>query len=179
MGYAVLLYFDDKTEQSILALRHVLTKQGVETSIDKSGKRPHVSLAGFSDVTNSDLLILLVQEYAKNLKSFDVRFDSFGVFPSTESVLFLSPTPTIQLLTYHKEFHQKLSRNKFVSSLYYVPENWMPHCTVKMNIPEEQLAKAAEACGKNFKPIQGQFQEIGVVEYFPVKSLETWSIAAK
>ncbi len=178
MGYTALLYFDDKTEQSILDLRHALTEQGIEPLIEKSGERPHVSLAGFSDDTDYDLLISLVREYANNIKPFDVRFDSFGIFPSTENVLFLSPTPTIQLLTCHKEFHQQLPQENFLSSPYYVPENWTPHCTVKMNIPRNQLAKAVEYCGKNFKPIQGQFQEIGVVEYFPVKPLETWRLAS-
>jgi hypothetical protein len=44
-----------------------------------------------------------------------------------------------------------------------------------MNIPDEQFQKAIERCSKAFTPISGQFQEIGVIEYWPIKPLETWA----
>ena len=178
MGYAVLLYFDKQTEQSILNLRHALIEQGFPSTLDKAGDRPHISLAGFSNV-DSDILISLVQEYANSIESFSIQLSSIGIFPTDENVLFLSPTPTLQLLTYHQEFHRRLVKSKLISSPYYVPENWTPHCSVEMNIPDEQFPKAIEFCRKAFKPVIGQFQEIGVIEFQPIKSLAKWSLIAK
>jgi hypothetical protein len=170
MGYAVLLYFDDRTEQSILDLRHALIEQGIPSILDKAGDRPHVSLAGFSNV-DCDILISLVQEYANGIEPFNVQLSSISTFPTDEKVLFLSPTPTIQLLTVHQEFHQRLAKSKLISSPYYVLENWVPHCSVEMNIPDDQFPKAIEFCSKVFKPIRGQFQEIGVIEFPPIHQL--------
>ncbi|TAH51410.1 MAG: 2'-5' RNA ligase family protein [Chloroflexota bacterium] len=176
MGYAVLLYFDDKTEQSILDLRSALAEQGVTPTLEKASDRPHISLAGFPNNIDGEELVSIVREYANNIQSFRVHLSSIGIFPTPENVLFLSPTPTLQLLTCHKEFHQRLAGHKFISSLYYVPENWTPHCSVEMNIPENQLPKAIEYCKKIFKPIYGQFQEIGVIKYRPIKSLAMWHL---
>ena len=178
MGYAVLLYFDLQTELSVWNLRHALIEQGIPSMLDKAENRPHISLAGFSN-TDCDILISLVQEYANDIEPFDVQLGSIGTFPTDENVLFLSPVPTLQLLTHHQEFHNRLAKSKLVSSPYYVPTNWIPHCSVKMNIPDEQLQKAIEFCSKTFKPIIGQFQEIGIVEFQPIKHLAMWPLIAK
>jgi len=178
MGHAVLLYFDHQTEQSILNLRHTLMAQGIPSMLNKVGDRPHVSLAGFSNV-DSNILISLVQEYANDIEPFNVQLSAIGTFPTDDNVLFLSPTPTLQLLTYHQELHRRLANSKLISSPYYVPEHWTPHCSVEMNIPDEQLPKAIGFYSKVFKPITGQFQEIGVIEFQPIKSLAKWSLIAK
>lgn len=178
MGYAVLLYFDDQTEQSIRNLRHALTEQGVPSLLDKVGDRPHISLAGFSNV-DRDILISLVQEYAKDIEPFQIDLNAIGTFPIKENVLFLYPVPTLQLLMSHQKFHQQLATSELISSPYYVPTKWIPHCTVEMNIPDEQLPKAIELCSKAFKPITGHIQEIGVIEYPPIKHLAKWSLVKR
>ena len=175
MGHAVLLYFDDQTEKSILNLRHALVGQGIPSVLGKAGDRPHVSLAGFSNA-DCDILIPLVQDYASNMEAFNVRLSTLGIFPTDENVLFLSPAPTLQLLKYHQEFHRRLAKTNLRSSPYYVPENWTPHCSVEMNLSNEQLSTAIEFCSKTFKPIFGQFQEIGVIEFQPIKILAKWSL---
>ena len=126
MGHAVLLYFDDQTEQSILNLRHALMEQGISSMLDKAGDRPHISLAGFSNV-DCDILISLVHEFANGVQPFNVQFSAIGAFPTDENVLFLSPTPTLQLLTYHQEFHRRLAKSKLISSPYYVPRKLDAH----------------------------------------------------
>jgi 2'-5' RNA ligase len=177
MGYAVLLYFDEQTEWHILELRQTLIEASIPSLMNKMGDRPHISLAGFSGV-EGDSLISVVQEFANGRHPFSIQLSAIGLFPTKENVLFLSPVPTIQLLTCHQEFHQRLAKSKLVSSPYYAPESWVPHCTVEMNIPDEQLQRAIEYCIKAFTPIVGQFQEMGVIEYWPIKPLETWRFHA-
>jgi 2'-5' RNA ligase len=173
MGYAALLYFDERMEQRILDLRQALIEAGLPSLMNKMGDRPHISLAGFSEA-DCDSLISVVQEYANGRQPFSVQLSAIGIFPTKENVLFLSPAPTIQLLTCHQEFHQRLAKSRLISSPYYAPDTWVPHCTVEMNIPDERFQKATEYCIKAFTPMQGEFQEIGVIEYWPIKHLETW-----
>ena len=179
MGYAVELYFDRQSEQSILNLRHILTENGITGRLDQSGDRPHISLAGFSNDADREVLIRLVQEYAGHVQPFQVQLGAMGTFPTDENVLFLAPAPTIQLLAYHQEFHDRLAQSSLTPSPYYAPENWIPHCSVEMNIPGELYPKAIELCRKNFKPIQGQFQEIGVIAFWPIQQLATWPLSAR
>jgi 2'-5' RNA ligase len=175
MGYAVLLYFDPEAEQIIWNLRNALIEYGISSKLDKSGHRPHISLAGFSNI-DQEMLISLVKEFATDVKPFDVRLSAVGTFPTEENVLFLSPVPTFQLLTYHDELHQRLTQSKLFSSPYYAPGNWIPHCTVEMHIPDEQFPKAIEICKQVYKPMTGQIQGIGVIEYPPLTHLAEWSL---
>jgi len=178
MGYAVLLYFDPETEQRILDLRRALRQAGSLSTTNSMGVRPHISLAGFSEVEPGALLSL-VEEYAGGLEPFRVQLSAIGLFPTPENVLFLSPAPTSQLLTHHQEFHRRLTRSGLSSSPYYAPENWVPHCTVEMNLPNQQFYKALEFCQTAFEPLAGMFQEIGVIEYWPLKPLGTWPFHPK
>jgi 2'-5' RNA ligase len=175
MGYAVELYFDSQTEKNVWNLRHILIEQGISSTLGKLGDKPHISLAVFSDV-DCDSLISLTEQYASKIKPFDFQLNSIDIFPTDENVLFLSPVITNQLLKYHRDFHHRLAESKLTSSLYYIPANWTPHCTVEMNIPNEQFSKAVEVCQKAFKPLFGQFREIGVVEFRPIKHLRSWSL---
>ncbi len=175
MGFAVELYFDNKTEKSVRDLRQTLFEEGISPTLSGLGDRPHISLAVFSNV-DPDGLTALTKAYADQIEPFNFQLSAVGTFPTDENVLFLTPAPTRQLLLCHQNFHDQLAESKFSSSPYYMPANWVPHCTVEMNIPAEQLPKAVDVCKKAFKPLRGQFQEIGVIEFRPVKHLATWSI---
>lgn len=173
MGYAVELYFDPQTQNSIWDLRYALTEQGILSTIGELGDKPHVSLAVFSDV-DCDRLILLTKEFARELQPFNLQLSAISTFPTDENTLFLSPVPTQQLLRFHQEFHRRLAESRLTASSYYLPGNWVPHCTIEMNIPDAQFPKAVEVCKKAFKPLLGQFREIGVIEFRPIKHLANW-----
>ena len=175
MGFAVELYFDSEIEKSVRNLRQILFERGISSTLEGLGDKPHISLAVFFNI-DRDNLIALTKAYAEKIEPFDFQLSAVGTFPTDENVLFLSPAPTKQLLTCHQNFHDQLTDFGIVSSPYYSPANWIPHCTVEINIPDEQMSKAMDICKKAFKPLRGQFQEIGVVEFRPVKHLATWSI---
>jgi hypothetical protein len=42
----------------------------------------------------------------------------------------------------------------------------------------EQFSKAIEVCKKAFKPLVGHFQEIGVMEFRPIKHIACWSFGS-
>lgn len=175
MGYAVELYFDSQTEKNVWDLRRVLRKHGIPCTLGELGDRPHISLAVFPHV-DCDRLIALTHEFASKFEPFAVQLSAIGTFPTGENGLFLSPVPTQELLNCHKEFHDGLTESTITPSAYYISQNWIPHCTVEMNIPDAQLLKAIELCKKTFKPLFGQIQEIGVVEFRPIKLLAKWTL---
>lgn len=177
MGYAVELYFDAPTEKRVWDLRHALIAQGIKSTITELGDRPHISLAVFPDV-DCAVLLPITQAFASKMESFNFQSSAIGLFPTAENVLFLSPAPTQQLLACHQAFHQRLAQANLTPSPYYVPANWTPHCTVEMNIPDGQMAKAVSLCKNSFKPLFGQVCEIGVVEFRPIKHLANWSLGS-
>ncbi len=176
MGYAVVLYFDQQTEQGVLDLRDVLENHGVSSMLGRLGDRPHISLAVFDDV-DRDLLISVAQDHSGTLAAFGLQLSAVGTFPTNENTVFLSPVPTIELLQCHQELHRRLATSGLLPSPYYLPANWVPHCTVEQNIPDEQVTRAIQLCKDAFKPLTGAFQEIGVVEFRPVKYLANWPLS--
>lgn len=175
MGYAVVLYFDKQTEQGVLDLRDVLDDHGIYSTLGKLGDRPHISLAVFPDV-DRELLISVTHDYSGTLARFDAQLSAVGTFPTDENIVFLSPVPTIELLQSHQELHRRLASSGLVSSPYYLPANWIPHCSVLLDLPDEQVMRAIQLCKESFKPLMGEFQEIGVVEFRPVKYLANWPL---
>lgn len=175
MGYAVELYFDAETEESVWKIRRSLIAAGITATVSELGDRPHVSLAVFSNL-NPDDLIQVTQNFVPKLETFEFQFSAIGAFPSDENVIFLAPAPSRHLLDLHQDFHQRLTNANLASTPYYLPRNWMPHCTVEMNLPEDEIAKAFKICKKNFSEFSGNILQIGVVEFRPIKELAVWPI---
>jgi 2'-5' RNA ligase len=169
-GYAVELYFDHQMEEAFFAFRNTLYQMGVEPVLSKLGDRPHISLAvfGFEDTQK---LIRISEEFAKGKQSFPVHLEAIGAFPTSSNVLYLVPTPSIQLLQWHKEFHEALIKEKIHSSHYYLPDHWVPHCTLEFELPDEQFDLAARLCKKQFSPIHGNFNSLGVIAFRPIAYL--------
>lgn len=178
MGYAVELYFDDHIEQCIRHIRNVLFQQGIYSNLIELGERPHISLAVFSSV-NVNALVSLIQDHAINISPIDIQLSAIGIFPTNENCLFLIPAVTLDLLTIHQDTLDRFAETGLISLPYYQATNWVPHCTLEMNIPSHQILKAVGICRDIFRPLQGQFREIGVVEFRPIKFLATCPLSAK
>jgi 2'-5' RNA ligase len=175
MGYAVELYFDSQTEHAVRALRGLLLKQGILPTLQRLDDRPHVSLAVLPNA-DPKLLISVTKEHAAETGLFGFQLSAIGMFPTDQNVLFLSPVRTEQLSNCHLEFHRRLAECGLTPLPYYLPENWVPHCSVEMNIPDEQFAKAVETCKRQFEPLHGRFEEIGVIEFRPIQRLGIWPL---
>ena len=176
MGYAVALHFDSQTEQSVLDLRASLAAQGVASTLGTLGERPHISLAVLSKA-DPEVLVPLAHDYARTLAPFAFRLSAVGTFPTDRNVVFLSPVPTEELLKCHAEFHLRLAQAGLPSSPYYLPGNWIPHCSIEMDVPAEQLANAIRLCKRALRPLNGQFQQLGAVKFLPIKTLANWPLS--
>jgi 2'-5' RNA ligase len=175
MGFAVELYFDPQTEKSLRDLRKVLTNAGVSPVLDEIGDRPHISLAVFSQIDPDELLEEL-KDFAGELDMMSITLSAVGSFPTADAVLFLAPAITQELMDVHWDFHQLLADLKLHPHAYYLPDRWVPHCTIAQNIQPELVATAFDVCRKSFKPVNAKITEIGLVRFRPVVSLGSFPL---
>lgn len=166
-GFAVELYFDAKTEKSILAFRDAFYKEGIKPVLGSLGDRPHISLAVFADIDQACLQDL-TREFAAKMSTFPVELSAIGTFPTPDNVLFIIPVPTIRLLKIHREFHEQLKCAAIRSSSYYHPGKWVPHCTIEFELPDRQFQKALRTAQQLFQPIKGEFHSLGIVSFRPI-----------
>jgi 2'-5' RNA ligase len=177
MGYAVELYFDRHTEEQITRLRRLLKQKGTSAFVDLQPDRPHISLATFTHVPEERLLPL-VRDFAAGLHPIPLQLGGIGTFPDSDNVLFLIPVPSVSLLRWHGAFSAHLNAAQLTPNRYHQPGNWIPHCTLEMNLPAPLMLRAMESLRTAFQPLQGQICEIGVVRYHPVTVLKTWKLGS-
>jgi 2'-5' RNA ligase len=167
MGFAVEMYFDRTTEDALRGLRLILAQSGVRPVLDELGDRPHISLGVFSQLDVNSFERCL-REFARDRSPLFVRLEGVGSFPG---VVFLRPEKTAALLRIHSEFHAPLGKQDVRSTEYYLPGNWVPHCTMAQDVEEALMEKAIQTIGRNFQPMTGEILEMGLVEFRPVVSL--------
>jgi hypothetical protein len=175
MSYAIELNFDAVGEALVLALWREVAALGA-TSMIGSDSRPHISLAVAESVETRAVAGLLDQ-FANGTKAFPLSLASLGIFPGAEPVLFLAPKVTAELLQMQRAFLVKfdpLAKNIWP---YYLPDGWVPHCTLTMGIRPEALGAAYKICGAAVKPLEVRVVGISLIEFHPVRKLHDAALA--
>lgn len=175
-GFAVELYFDKKMEDDFFSFRESIYRLGVNPVLGNLGDRPHVSLAVFGDV-EIEQVIKITSNFAPLCRQFPAQLSSFGAFPTDSNVVYLQPVPTQPLLELHKRYHDHLQENNIISSYYYLPGQWVPHCTLEFELPDDQFDLALRLCKEHFTPIQGTFSSMGVIAFRPIAYLTEYPLS--
>lgn len=165
MGLAIELYFDAEAEQAVRQLRQRLTDNGVPPTLDLLGDRPHISLAGLPD--HDAAPVIPIVEALATIAPFDLKLDGIGLFPTTEGVLFLAPTPTSALLDAHQRLYSALTHAHIAINPYYTPGSWIPHCTIASDLTPDELLHAVAICREAFTTIALTCRELGIIRFRP------------
>ena len=169
MNYAIELYFDDESSRRIDTIRHLLESNNVTVDI---GTLPHISLAGFTDVTDEDGLIGEITNFSKREMNLHLELSSIGIFPTSESVIFLAPKVTQQLLAFHRDFLQFMSKYSTNLNIYYNDDLWVPHCTLGIHMSDDELINAIRLLkNNNDLPIPVTIKKIGILTFQPNKQV--------
>jgi 2'-5' RNA ligase len=132
--------------------------------------RPHISLAGIENL-DAPKVCAMLKTFAQSSFSPTVKLGAVGTFPTEQGVIYLAPVVTSELLQVHEEFHARLADLGLSSHEYYRPGNWIPHCTVAINLPPENVSAAVNVCRTSNVFHQAQLVEIALVEYLPVQEI--------
>jgi len=164
MHHVVLLYLDERSENSISRLQRSLDDAGLPTPLrDRPGLRPHLTLASYPMVLDEAVLMDIVRRYAWARAPLGLRFESLAVFPGT-GVLFLSPAPSLALLKDHEDLYDMVDRLELPGDAHYTPDSWTPHCTLGKGMTVKQLGTALDlVLGQLALPIVAKARSIGVV----------------
>lgn len=170
MGCAVELYFDPHSEKRILGVSQALTEQGIGLRA-----RPHLSLAVFRRVRVEKTLSYL-EAFARAQEPFELELASVGTFPGEEGVVFLAPVVTRDLLSIHERFHAGWNPQWGKVTLYYRPGVWVPHCTVGLELPPEQVGEALGVARGSQVFGKVRVRSLGLVEFRPVHQVAEFAL---
>jgi 2'-5' RNA ligase len=156
------LILDEVTERSVTVLRQQLAADGI--SVKVSGYRPHITLSVY------DVEAVRVNDFADQLVSlvetaqpFPLCFGSLGIFPEA-AVLFLAPSPSQALLTWHQTIVAWFTGPGYPALLdeLVLPDRWTPHVTLASSLSIDQLSLALSASLRRWEPLQGRAIGVGM-----------------
>jgi 2'-5' RNA ligase len=173
MAFAVVLFFDAVTEATIRRLG-ALVANGMQADLFVGDLRPHVSL-GVCETLVPDGFRSDFMAFAAATRPLDFTLSSVGVFPNGEmNVLFLAPIVTGDLLGLHASFHAIFAKYAASLQAYYLPGNWVPHCTLALNLPGDRVAAAVDTSMRAAGlPIAGRFESVGLIQFLPATDVYT------
>ena len=162
VAHAIEMFFDDQGAAEVRRIWDILADHGLPSLATRThGRhRPHVSLAVTESLIDADLgeLRSLLTKSRPTL-----NLSSIGFFPGGEGVLFLGATVTIELLTLHRRVHAALTDPPIARRPYYLPGNWVPHCTLAQGLSSDERARAVELLDA-FEPVVAAVSAVGVID---------------
>jgi 2'-5' RNA ligase len=170
MAFAVITYFNPTAEAEVQSLWALLSEKQISSVIATMGIRPHLSLACIENLDAQQVCAML-KTFAQSVSPLTIKFGAVGTFPTEQGVVYLAPVVTLELLQLHEEFRVRLADLGFSSHEYYRPGNWIPHCTVAINLPPESVPAAVSVCRRSDVFHAVQLVEIALVEYLPVREI--------
>jgi len=172
MAFAVVFYFDPATDASVRALWNRIAQAGISTVMATMGIRPHISLAGIESVgLEVGSFYRELEAFAKSTAPLTVNLSAVGTFPTAQGVVYLAPVVSAELLKLHLAFHARLTDLGLTSTEYYRPEQWVPHCTVAINLPPDSVPAAVAVSRASDVFHKARLVEIALVEYMPIKEI--------
>lgn len=164
MTLALPLYFDPAAEAAIQTVIAALAEHGVAPFMQSAGIRPHLTLAIYRDIDPARCETLL-KPLVGSLPPLPLLFSHLGVFTSPDPVVFLAPTPTRALAELHQRVNALLAEAGDQPSSYYLPDLWVPHCTLAVEFDENRISEAVEIARRLPLPLRGWGAQICLVAF--------------
>ena len=172
--YAIVLYFDEDTNKKIgNMIERTAVLSGNNYMLDINIP-PHVTLGCFFSDEQADLLER-VESFAKDVTPFKVTFDSIGAFEPY--VLFASPVKDECLTQLNALLHESLLNDYTpAENANYLPDRWMPHCSLAVRLDKEQFAKAQTIETEVALPFTAQTTKLALAKCNPYNEVAVWEI---
>ena len=174
MKYAVELYFDQETERKLLSLSRRVAEEGLSTRFLDWKTRPHLTLACFNDVDESECARRLAR-FAEAHAPLPAYIGSVGMFNDTRTI-FASPIMNEAMYQFQRELHDALRDFDTTGWEWYLPGRWAPHCALALtkDDADDVFYRASELILREFRKMSGRFVWVGLVKVtFPVEEICT------
>lgn len=171
MPHAVMLFFDARTQAAIQAVWQELDESGAAPYLHRSANRPHFKLAIY-DHLDLPAARQALQTLAAETPALPVHFKSIGIFPNAQPTVHLAPSTTPALLDLHARVSGALNPlGQCPPFDFFMPDHWVPHCLLGFDLPPENLPGVLASAMRLSLPFSGRIEEIGLVEFHPVRHL--------
>ncbi|MDD2533592.1 MAG: 2'-5' RNA ligase family protein [Eubacteriales bacterium] len=136
---------------------------------EQFGFKPHITLTEFS-TDNFSAVCDLINSLANRLDSVDVRFSSLGIFPGQQGVFHLVPTINESLLAMQRSVRTALAPFCQDFAPFYEEKEWVPHCTLVLEMDPLELPRAYAVMLDQFQPFDTRLISLEIITCCPFRT---------
>ncbi|WP_066501297.1 2'-5' RNA ligase family protein [Abyssisolibacter fermentans] len=161
--YGVLAYFDSETEKYFKNLWQQLVDNNISYySEEVKDRRPHITIADYNKLDEKKFIKDMDKFYNSKPK-IQVTLSVLGTFLNS-GTLFIAPTLSKELLNFHNRYHEYFEQYNDEPSSFYLPDKWIPHCTIANRLSQKKLLDAFNYCSQNIGIIKAQISELTLIK---------------
>ncbi len=171
MPFAVVVYFDLKTEGIIRDAWKTLADRNIDPYLSRSDNRPHVKLWMYEsfDVEKGRERI---RKFAGSNRKTEIQFKLIGIYPLEKPVVFLGAATGREWIDLKMGLGDLLEDiSTGMSPQYFQLGSWSPDCQLTVGVQKDKLIDAIRIAMGIPIPLAGTATEIGVIEFHPAKRL--------
>ena len=176
MPFAVVLYFDSQSGKTIRKVWDQINASGLTANMQEAGFRPHITLAVFDQLACQPCENALA-DLAAHTHLIPLQLHHLGIFSQPEPVIFVAPIPTMELLMFHQSVIETLSADGSQPRDIYQPGEWIPHCTLAIGFDPRNMPELIRLSMNLELPFDARIDQLGVVEYQPLKDIFKYDLA--
>jgi 2'-5' RNA ligase len=171
--FAIVLDLDDL---AAAAVRQLAQRLAPEAAPAAASVPPHVTLAACRGLDVEGFQPWLA-ETARRTPVIATTLSSLGVFPGEVGVIFLAPTISRQLVELQLSMLSHLQELGAEIEPYWLPGQWMPHCTLATGIPQERMPTAFSLVYAALRPISATLTRLSVFAIEPPRLLFAFDLS--
>jgi 2'-5' RNA ligase len=176
-NFAVELSFNPALDAKVRATWATLVANGLLSPTRKRW-RPHITL-GVSATIDLPGLRDEMRAFASKLRAMPVALAYVGSFPGIEGVIFFGPVVRRELLDLHRAFHARFARFAGGINRLYLPDSWVPHCTIETGLPPVKIARALKILRDAGLPFRGHLNRLAIVEIGALRELAMFRLSRR
>ncbi len=167
MDYAIILTFAQTEARQIWQLTADLAQKTGNNSVLSAQIQPHLTLAEFSTSALAEISKTIRLLAGQLLTPIPIKLASAGFFPDNMSVLYLAPIVDAELLNLHRLVNNALEPLCHEFSPLYREENWVPHCTLALDLSGTQFHMACQALAQAYRPLETRAMGLSLYKCCP------------
>lgn len=168
MTYAIAVDFDiestDKMRKKIIEI----AQSNINPYMVINKIRPHLTISLF-EAANELEANEVFKDICTYVTSDPIKVCNIGMFEP--KVIYYAPTRSEFLISLNKITTNKLFEVGINPDEYYLPEQWVPHIALGVQLTSIELIQALEIVKRNFEPFNAMIEKVVLAECNPYKEI--------
>lgn len=176
MGFAIVGYFDEKSDKAIKSLWQGMADSNVCDYLINSANSPHIKFAMFNelDIEYTEKSLRLLTERTKRI---NVHFKTYSFYPGNTPFICIDIAVSMPVLQLQAEIQKECGDYVIKdTSVFFAQGIWKPDCQLTCAFDKSKLTNAVDYLSQTQLPFDGMLERVGLIEFHPAKQLFSYGL---